>query len=291
LSQKVATVMRDWLPSVIQSIEPYVSSEDIDKGARWSSEISSELAASDFGILCITPNNTDAPWLNFEAGALSKSIETSRVVPFLFRLERAQLPQGPLVQFQSVLATKDDVRRLVFSLNASCGERSLEETRLEGVFEVWWPKLEDALASITDEAPSKAGEVQRSEQDVMGEILELIRGQQHVLNNPEALLPPAYLNELLGRQASGNRSDEVNPAAVEDLRRYWNDLIAAVQHEGGATRLVRAMGDLEGPLRYLITEHGSSQRIRRSKLKSLVDLDIGDDGSVPPLDNAPETAR
>ena len=30
-------------PPVIQSLEPYVSSEDIDKGARWSTDIAKEL--------------------------------------------------------------------------------------------------------------------------------------------------------------------------------------------------------------------------------------------------------
>src|SRR4051794_33907999 len=99
LSHGVALALRDWLPSVIQSIEPFVSSEDIDKGARWSSDIPKELEDSSFGILCIPTQNLDAPWVNFEAGALSKSLERSRVAPFLFGVDRTDV-KGPLLQFQ-----------------------------------------------------------------------------------------------------------------------------------------------------------------------------------------------
>jgi hypothetical protein len=42
-SHDVALALRDWLPSVLQSVEPYVSSEDIEKGARWSAEIGHQL--------------------------------------------------------------------------------------------------------------------------------------------------------------------------------------------------------------------------------------------------------
>ena len=62
-SLKVAQLLRDWLPYVINAIEPYVSSEDIDKGARWSTDIAKELEDSTFGILCVTRDNLNAPWL------------------------------------------------------------------------------------------------------------------------------------------------------------------------------------------------------------------------------------
>ena len=66
-SHMVVLVFRDWLPSVIQSIEPYVSFEDIDKGARWSTDIANEPEDSTFGIFCVTKENLEAPWLSFEA--------------------------------------------------------------------------------------------------------------------------------------------------------------------------------------------------------------------------------
>ncbi len=84
ISHKIAVVLRDWIPAVIPSIAPWVSSEDIPKGTRWSTEVAKELANSFSGIICVTPDNIREPWLLFEAGALSGSVEKSRVFPILF---------------------------------------------------------------------------------------------------------------------------------------------------------------------------------------------------------------
>jgi hypothetical protein len=42
-SRAIADVMRRWLPSVLQSVRPYFSPDDVAKGSRWSSEIAKEL--------------------------------------------------------------------------------------------------------------------------------------------------------------------------------------------------------------------------------------------------------
>ena len=149
-SHQVALVFRDWLPSVIQSITPYVSSEDIDKGARWSTDIAKELEDSSFGILCVTKENLEAPWLLFEAGALSKMMDKASVCPFIFDLKRAEV-KGPILQFQSTIFEKEDVKKLLVTLNKSCGDAGLKEELLTKTFEVWWPNLEESLNKIESE--------------------------------------------------------------------------------------------------------------------------------------------
>jgi hypothetical protein len=265
VSHEVALALREWLPSVIQSIDPYVSSEDTDKGARWGVEIGKELEASDFGILCVTPGNSEAPWIQFEAGALSKSLDRSRVVPLLFRLERAELPQGPLVQFQSVLAQREDIEKLLLSLNRACDDGALDQNRLESVFEVWWPKLEDALASVraTDPTPAKTA---RPEKDVLAEILELVRGQQQRLNDPTSILPLGYIAEAVSRALREPRVPRVpmiDPDAIDALRDAWHSLNLALKRETATVSVMAAVEELAGPMEYLLERYGRQYRRRR----------------------------
>ncbi len=159
LSRDVAEVFRDWLPPVIQAVKPYLSSADIDKGARWADDIAKELDDSSFGILCLTPDNLHADWVHFEAGALSKAVDKARVAPFLFGVKRAQISE-PLRQFQSVLYDRDEVSKLVSTVNEATDNGRIEEGRLPDIFKVWWPQLKERLDPLKDQAakPSDGGE-------------------------------------------------------------------------------------------------------------------------------------
>ena len=151
-SHKVALVFREWLPSVIQEIVPYVSSEDIDKGARWSTDMAKELSDSKFGILCVTRENISAPWLTFEAGALSKTMDKAFVSPFLFDIKRSEV-DGPILQFQSTIFEKEDLKKLVVTLNRACDKNGLADERLNKAFDVWYPTLEAELKKLREVEP------------------------------------------------------------------------------------------------------------------------------------------
>lgn len=224
LSHKVALVFKEWLPSVIQSVEAYVSSEDIDKGARWSSDISKALEESFFGVLCITKDNIDAPWINFEAGALSKSFEKSKISPFLFGLNRTEL-QGPLLQFQSTINDKEDIKKLVSSINKSCAEVCLEDARFDKVFDVWWPELHEKLSNLKKENVADRLDVKDKKslkENIIEEILLLARNQQQLLANPTNLLPPDYLYSIFKDIMKDRRSLDVQDDLYFDIVRRFH---------------------------------------------------------------------
>lgn len=172
----MASALRDWLPEVIQEVEPWMSSEDIAKGRRWSAEVAKTLQSTTEGIVCVTARNQSEPWLSFEAGALAKSVNDAQVRPLLLGIAAHELV-GPLAEFQATLATDaGDMLQLVRSLNSKC-DRPLGDGLLQRVFDRAWPDILDRFRAIEahDSGPTDLG-ASRPESDVVAEILERVRG-------------------------------------------------------------------------------------------------------------------
>lgn len=66
LSKECAEILRDWIKCTLQPSEPWVSSKDIEKGSLWFGEISDQLKDTRVGIVCLTKENKNNPWILFE---------------------------------------------------------------------------------------------------------------------------------------------------------------------------------------------------------------------------------
>ncbi len=175
-SKKVAEAIREWLPTVLQTVKPYFTPSDIEKGTRWSSDIASELDNSMAGIFCVTRENLTSPWLFFEAGAISKKVDQSLVCPILIGLDNSDI-HGPLTQFQTTLFEKSDFKRLISDLNKANSSNVLDESVLSKVFEQFWPELEKKINRIIEHNQHEnmtTGDI-RSDRDLLEEVLKLSR--------------------------------------------------------------------------------------------------------------------
>lgn len=187
-SRSVAESLREWLPLVIQSVNPWMATADIEKGSRWFSELTFNLERTSFAIICLTPENLNSPWMLYEAGVLAKVADNRVICPYLFGFEPSDLT-GPLVQFQALRANKEDTQQLVSMLNRALGDEGLPNDAVNRAFDVWWPALKTRLGAISDSVPEakpksaerltrdlervpSAKEVAQTDRDLLEEILK-----------------------------------------------------------------------------------------------------------------------
>lgn len=95
--------------------------------------------------------------------------------------------EGPLKQFQCTAFDKDDIKRLITTINNKLNEQKLAEKTLEAVFEKWWPELLDKVTSILNKKDAPAEPI-RSDRDLLEEVLVLTRRANSPPLNPMALI-------------------------------------------------------------------------------------------------------
>jgi hypothetical protein len=216
-SHKIALALRDWIPAVVPSITPWVSSEDIRKGTRWGAELAKQLEDAFYGAICLTPDNIREPWLLFEAGALSKAVGESRVFPLLFGVDPGQLP-GPLAQFQVTTYEKEDVRKFMHSLNEAPGYQSTPPEQLNRVFEYSWHGLQGKLDPLLKKVLKLSAEASKDVSESTGtatlleSVLESVEGTVSAKRTQDTDFHPMEIQILRDLYAVGDErvtADEV----------------------------------------------------------------------------------
>ena len=172
-SKTVALGLRSLLEGLFgEAVQVFVS-DHINPGEAWAQRLGVELEQSDFGILCLTVENFDAPWLLFEAGAIAKKFGTSKVVPYLIDGMPAGWDRSPIAQFQYVRADQEGTYRLVGLIN-KLRTKPREKEVMDKSFSKWWPDLKDTVAGLP--APTSAQSDARSERQLLEQISRRVEG-------------------------------------------------------------------------------------------------------------------
>jgi hypothetical protein len=197
-SKRIAELLDDWIQCVIQAVNPWMSSKDIDRGALWFTEITDQLANTSIGIVCITKENRNKPWILFEAGALAKGLTSNRVCTFLIDLAATDL-ENPLAQFNHTFPTKESIWELVRTINLTLKENALKESVLLKVFDTYWPQFEKEFKEILTNTPETEVVAMRKDNDIMLDVLSTVRMLDKRLRNIESTSESKLIseNELL----------------------------------------------------------------------------------------------
>lgn len=245
LSEVLAGKLRDWLPNVIQRVQPYFTPKDIDKGARWVSEISNELSQSRLGVICVTPDNMESSWIMFEAGAISATFsQQSKICPILFGLDKKDL-RGPLFQFQGISFSEIEIKALIETINAELGDERLAQGTLDKVFEKWWPELRQTIEStMLDWKPQRPPEKSHDERhlEVMSAIHQIAEMRREELRLP--LTEDIFVNLYANVDAAfGSQDDPVGllealSMIVRNLEFVHNRVYEKPKHLERASRVL-----------------------------------------------------
>lgn len=245
LSKQLAEEVKNWLPSVLQFVKPYFSPDDIEKGTHWESDIASELASSQIGIICLTRDNINRPWILFEAGALSKNFGKAKVCTVLFNVDSTTIT-GPLTCFQATKFDKADFKKLIKTINETGGDSKLDSKVLDDVFEMWWPQLEDKINKTIKDYKEESQEEERSERAILEELLELTRMTAKRIPREEEDSKPY-----------------ISPRAMDDLITGLEYLLRILDDVKDPTSFRRCFKDFYSPSAYLCSKLGTSAQMER----------------------------
>lgn len=253
--------MKDWLPLVLHYVDPWMSEADIAAGSRWNLSVAKELEVSNFGIVCVTRENLTAPWVLFEAGALAKSLNESRVVPLLLDLDFKDI-SGPLAQFQAKKVDQSGLTDVIQSINDAANQ-AVPADRASQLFSALWKSLEDKVAAIPKPVgPAKAS---RPINEVIEELVSTVRAL-------ETRVREADESPKLRR----GKRQRFSPYMFEDMMHMSDDPIGILVVAGMMKEDAPWMYEVASEV-YKAIQTGTTQDLRREilRLQSLQTMIVG----------------
>jgi hypothetical protein len=135
-SKCLAVRLRQILPAIVPNIDILFSAA-FTGGSAWMDALKNAIETADFAILCVTQDNLDSLWMNFEAGALWRNSQPD-VWPLLLDIKPDKLQGRPIFLIQAKEFEETDFEQLCKML---AEKTAMDLERFKTNFEALWPTL------------------------------------------------------------------------------------------------------------------------------------------------------
>jgi len=181
-SKNLADAVKTFLPKTMPGLkeEDVFVSDELEKGTTWFESIIKKLWQSSAGVVCLTAENLESPWLHFEAGALASRFATavpggeeagttspppannqrSRVFTLLHGVTVAEL-KGPLSAYQATSTTQQEMSALVSSLANVLGKTDVKPDIPKDAWNAFQEELGKIAIPVSELIPDFASLFQR----------------------------------------------------------------------------------------------------------------------------------
>lgn len=179
-SKEIALKFQDLFKHVFEpAVTSFMSARDIGVGRRSLDVLFSKLEQCNYGVCFVDAENARAPWIQFEAGALSKLIDTSRVMVLSLDGNVQSLEGTPLNEFQHKLFNKDDIKSIFEGIIESYKlekSRDIIIQRFDGEWDNFYRN-----AQIILEKGEEQKKVETDEDGKLDIIMKMLVGVQNLL--------------------------------------------------------------------------------------------------------------
>ena len=126
-----------------EDITVFMSEKDIESGTEWFPSIKYHLNNSCCAIIVLTKENTNAPWVLFESGAMAMKYEDKRVIPFLFEVNIRE--DHPLYHYNRIKYSREGFNKMIFDIRSFCEFQNSTKKQLETILSSLYNEFNDNI--------------------------------------------------------------------------------------------------------------------------------------------------
>lgn len=233
-SKEIAKCFKNMMSVVFSPVvETYMSEVDSPIGKRGVESLAKILNDCNYGVFFVNKANALAPWIHYEAGAISKESPISRLMVLLLDNNPMYISGTPLSDFTYSMFNKEGVLKIINAIIDISGYSDKKENFINR-FNNEWPNFYDSCEKIKKQFNTKNQDIENEAESTpqFETIMHLLVDIQNYLKNNigGSMNDMIIVNQTLKDMVLTISSKEITMMQVQYKNKAYEKLLTKTAH-------------------------------------------------------------